>query len=128
MGLCWRRFFHPDPEHVKSRNEIRDRYFNQMKALLKMDVINSSFAIEGGEIESNGAGVAMLVDSFTLNRNPSLDKKAIEGMLYQTLGIQKVIWLPEGVAEDPRPGNSRVYKDIYGSGVGGHIDEFCKIC
>jgi agmatine deiminase len=119
-------FLHPDPDHIKFINDVRGRYFSQMKSLLQMDVITSALAIEGGEIESNGAGVAMLVDSFTLRRNPLYGKAEMDSMLYQALGIRKLIWLSEGVAEDPVPGHSRIYSDIYGSGVGGHIDEFAR--
>lgn len=119
-------FLNPDPGHVKFIDDVRGRYFSQMKSLLQMDVITNPLAIEGGEIESNGAGVAMLVDSFTLRRNPSFNKTQMNSMLHQAMGIRKLIWLSEGVAEDPVPGRSRIHGDIYGNGVGGHIDEFAR--
>jgi agmatine deiminase len=119
-------FLHPDPGHLKFIDDVRGRYFSQMKSLLQVDVITNALAIEGGEIESNGAGVAMLVDSFTLRRNPSFSKAQMDSMLHQAMGIKKLIWLSEGVAEDPVPGRSRIYGDIYGNGVGGHIDEFAR--
>lgn len=53
-----------DTVWAKRREGIRDRYFGQMGQLLKIDVVRNPLAIEGGEIELNGEGMALLVDSF----------------------------------------------------------------
>jgi len=120
-------FYDRDTAWAKRREAIRDRYFEQMSQLLKMDVVRNSLAIEGGEIELNGNGVALLVDSFCRKRNPSFNQSQFDSLLASSLGVKKVIWLREGVAEDPGPvPRKSIVEDIYGYGVGGHIDEFAR--
>ena len=120
-------FKNPDTAWVKTRDLIRDRYFNQVSKLLAFDVHSIQHTIEGGEIELNGKGVALLVDSFNLSRNPRLSKKQQDSLLHVSLGVKKTVWLREGVAEDPGPGTkARITDNIYGYGVGGHVDEFAR--
>lgn len=120
-------FENPDTVWTKERDYIRDRYFDQMSKLLKMNVKSVPLAIEGGEIEMNGKGTAIMVDSFNVSRNPGLTKEQLQSLLEQNLGVKKLIWLREGVAEDPGVGRkARIADNIYGYGVGGHIDEFCR--
>lgn len=120
-------FVNPDTAWVRERETIRDRYFEQLSQLLGMSIVKSPLAIEGGEIELNGAGVAMLVDSFSRRRNPVFSTKQYDSLLAASLGVTKVIWLSEGVAEDPPPFPPKsIAGNIYGYGVGGHIDEFAR--
>lgn len=51
---------------------------------------------EGGGVEFDGEGTLLLTDSCWVNdnRNPGLDRAAIEAELSALLGIDKVIWLP----------------------------------
>lgn len=120
-------FLNPDTAWVKRRDQIRDRYFNQVSKLLGMEVQSIQQTIEGGEIELNGKGTALLVDSFNLQRNPRLTKKQQESLLRHSMGVRKIVWLREGVAEDPGPGvKARISGNIYGYGVGGHVDEFAR--
>lgn len=120
-------FINPDTVWAKRREFIRDRYFTQMSELLGMEVQTVPITIEGGEIELNGRGTALLVDSFTLSRNPGLSKKQQESLLHLSLGVKKAIWLREGIAEDPGAGNkAKIIDNIYGYGVGGHVDEFAR--
>lgn len=116
-----------DTAWARRRETIRDRYFNQMSRLLEMDVVKSPLAIEGGEIELNGKGVALLVDSFCRKRNPLFNQSQFDSLLAVSLGVRKIIWLREGVAEDPGPvPRKSIVEDIYGYGVGGHVDEFAR--
>lgn len=120
-------FINTDTVWAKRREFIRDRYFSQMSRLLKMEVQASPLTIEGGEIELNGKGTALLVDSFNLPRNPYINKNQQDSLLRATLGIKKTIWLREGVAEDPGAGTkANITGNIYGYGVGGHVDEFAR--
>lgn len=120
-------FLNPDTAWARQRDLIRDRYFKQVGKLLEMEVTSFPITIEGGEIELNGKGTALLVDSFNLQRNPRLSKAEQDSLLRLSLGVTKTIWLREGVAEDPGPGTkSRIVDDIYGYGVGGHVDEFAR--
>lgn len=120
-------FINPDTGWVRRRDLVRDRYFTQMSKLLQTEVQQAALTIEGGEIELNGKGVALLVDSFNVPRNPGLGKKLLERQLQESLGVTKAIWLQEGVAEDPGAGiAAKITKNIYGYGVGGHVDEFAR--
>jgi agmatine deiminase len=65
--------------------------------------------------------------TFRVSRNPGSSKIQLENLLYQSLGVKKAIWLREGVAEDAGPGyKSKISDNVYGYGVGGHIDEFAR--
>jgi agmatine deiminase len=120
-------FIKPDTTWAKRRNFIRDKYFAQVSILLGMEVKSIPLTLEGGEIELNGKGTALMVDSFNLVRNPHLTKKQIESLLYSSLGVKKTIWLKEGVAEDPGvERKSKIIDNVYGNGVGGHVDEFAR--
>jgi agmatine deiminase len=81
--------------------------------------------MEGGAFEVNGKGTILLVEAVTVARNRHLTKKEIEEDILQTLGQDKVIWLKEGLAEDPHQ-VKRMIGNYFGFGTGGHIDEFCR--
>jgi agmatine deiminase len=97
-----------------------------MSQLLGIGILKNPLAIEGGEIELNGKGVALIADSFTRRRNPFISDKTFDSLLHISLGVTKLIRLREGLAEDPAPGKSRLHGDLYGTGVGGHVDEFAR--
>ena len=53
--------------------------------------------LEGGSIESNGAGMLLTNQCLlTSTRNPGLVKSQIESELRQHLGIQQILWLNKG--------------------------------
>ena len=58
----------------------------------------SELVLEGGSIESNGAGTLLTTTSCLLHkqRNPCLDKTQIESWLYAELGVQQILWLEHG--------------------------------
>ena len=51
---------------------------------------------EGGGLEVDGAGTAMITESCIINpnRNPGIDKAECERRLKKILGLQNIIWLP----------------------------------
>ncbi len=72
--------------------------------------------LEGGAIDSNGAGTLLtteecLMDENVQVRNPGFTKKDYEEMFNQYLGITNVIWLGKGIAGD----------DTHG-----HVDDLCR--
>jgi agmatine deiminase len=72
--------------------------------------------LEGGAIDSNGAGTLLtteecLMDENIQVRNPGFTKKDYEEMFNQYLGITNVIWLGKGIAGD----------DTHG-----HVDDLCR--
>jgi len=63
--------------------------------------------LEGGSIDVNGDGVLMTTESVLLNqnRNPELSKEEVEHRLMEYLGVEKIIWLKEGLAGDDTDGH-----------------------
>lgn len=63
--------------------------------------------LEGGSIDTNGEGVLLTTESVLLNdnRNPQMSKREIEERLKHYLGMEKVIWLKDGLAGDDTDGH-----------------------
>jgi agmatine deiminase len=73
--------------------------------------------LEGGAIESNGAGQVLTTEVVLLNpsRNGEIGKQQIEARLVAGLGIDQVLWLQDGLVGDDTDGHIdnlvRFYKD-----------------
>jgi agmatine deiminase len=61
-------------------------------------LLEEDFILEGGSIESDGAGTILTTTECLLNpnRNPSFSKIQIEEKLKTTLGVKRVLWLEHG--------------------------------
>lgn len=61
-----------------------------------------SFILEGGSIHTDGDGTAIVTKACLLSksRNPDLTQKEIEDTLKTYLGVEKVLWLPNGIYLD----------------------------
>ncbi|NJL52056.1 MAG: agmatine deiminase family protein [Hydrococcus sp. SU_1_0] len=59
-------------------------------------IVNTELILEGGGIEVDGKGTAIITESCVLNenRNPSMTKSDCEAILQPLLGLRKIIWLP----------------------------------
>ena len=71
----------------------------KLKGLLKQYKHESiNFVLEGGSIDSNGAGIILTTSQCLLEkkRNPHLNKASIQKVLVDTLGAKKVLWLNNG--------------------------------
>tara|TARA_R100001244_G_scaffold123949_6_gene93723 strand:- start:7233 stop:8408 length:1176 start_codon:yes stop_codon:yes gene_type:complete len=70
------------------------------------------FVLEGGSIHVDGEGTLITTEECLLNRNrnPHLNREAIETLLAEHLAIDTVIWLPDGLFNDE---------------TDGHVDNFC---
>jgi agmatine deiminase len=72
--------------------------------------------LEGGSIDVNGNGTVITTEECLLHpdiqvRNPEFTREDYEGMLRQYLGVEKVVWLGNGIAGD----------DTHG-----HVDDICR--
>ncbi|HVO92083.1 MAG TPA: agmatine deiminase family protein [Terriglobales bacterium] len=76
-------------------------------ARLEVPVFDQSFVLEGGSIEVNGAGTCLTTEQCLLNqnRNPNLNRREIESLLKDSLGVNQVIWLGEGIVGDDTDGH-----------------------
>ncbi len=90
-------------EELKKDNLIPAR----LEHLLRLTRFEPGIVLEGGSIEVNGAGVVMTTEQCLLNpnRNPKLDRVQIEQYLRGFLGVEKVLWLGEGIAGDDTDGH-----------------------
>lgn len=93
----WGKYPHENDRHVA--RFVLER--------LGMQRIAAPFVLEGGSIHVDGEGTVLTTEQCLLhrNRNPELDKNAIERLLLDYLGAQQVIWLPQGIADDDTDGH-----------------------
>ena len=68
-------------------------FVNQLSGVRR---IQTDLVLEGGGIEVDGHGTAIITESCVLNenRNPSVSKSQCEQELKRLLGLEKIIWLP----------------------------------
>jgi agmatine deiminase len=74
---------------------------------LGLPLFRSNVVMEGGAVDFNGAGCVLTTESVLLNpnRNPGLGKRAIERILREWYGQEKVLWLGEGIEGDDTDGH-----------------------
>ena len=79
----------------------------RLAGVLNVPYFEPGVVMEGGSIEVNGAGVVMTTEQCLLNpnRNPHLDRLGIEQYLKGYLGVEKVLWLGEGIVGDDTDGH-----------------------
>lgn len=79
----------------------------RVTSLLKVPAIQSPVVFEGGAIECDGEGTMLTTEQCLLNknRNPTLDKRAIEGEFANCFGAKKVIWIKQGLKNDHTDGH-----------------------
>lgn len=72
--------------------------------------------LEGGAIESDGAGTLLTTSECLLspNRNPHLNRAEIEGQLAEQFGLERVLWLESGF--------------LAGDDTDSHIDTLARFC
>lgn len=90
-----------------------DKIASKICSMEEVDMYKpENFVLEGGSITVDGEGTLVVTEQCLLSpgRNPHLTKEQIEENLKQYLGVEKVIWLKEGM--DPDETN-------------GHVDDVC---
>lgn len=72
--------------------------------------------LEGGGIESDGAGTLLTTSEclHNANRNPHLGREAIEAQLMELFGLQRVLWLENGY--------------LAGDDTDSHVDTLARLC
>ena len=65
------------------------------------------FILEGGSIHTDGEGTLLTSEECLLNsnRNPHLSREQIEANLRDYLGVQKIVWLGNGLQDDETDGH-----------------------
>ena len=74
----------------------------RLAQLLGMRVYDAPLVAEGGGLTFDGEGTVITTESVLLNpnRNPGVTREQVEEVLGSYLGIEKVIWLQDGLVED----------------------------
>ncbi|MGI4812396.1 MAG: agmatine deiminase family protein [Janthinobacterium lividum] len=88
-------------------------------ARARAEPIRSVLTLEGGGIEVDGEGTAILCESCIVNRNrnPERNRDECEAILKQTLGLEKIIWLPGIAGRDITDGHVDGYARFAGPGT-----------
>jgi len=91
----------------------------RVAAHTRTPLLNTRLVLEGGGIEVDGEGSAIITESCVLNpnRNPGVSKAACEAELKRLLGLQKIIWLPGIAGRDITDGHTDFYARFAGPGV-----------
>lgn len=106
----WGGKFPADQDNLLTRNLAAQGRFGSVP-VREVDLV-----LEGGSIESDGAGTVLTTRQclLTPTRNPSLSQEAIEQQLREHLGAARVLWLEHGQLE--------------GDDTDGHIDTLARFC
>lgn len=84
-----------------------------------LNSVSIPWILEGGSIEVDGEGTCLTSRQCLLNpnRNPEMGVLEIEKALKQTYGVQKVIWLNEGLMNDHTDGHIDTMARFAGPGL-----------
>lgn len=90
-------------EKLKKDDSIPAR----LEQVLTVPRFEPGIVMEGGSIEVNGAGCVLTTEQCLLNpnRNPQLSRAEIEKYLKDYLGVEKILWLGEGIVGDDTDGH-----------------------
>jgi agmatine deiminase len=94
--------------------QLDDQIPKRVTELLRLpdwmpEVNGQRVVLEGGSIDTNGAGVLLTTEecllSETQQRNPGLGRSDLERVFHDFLGIEQVLWLNRGIAGDDTHGH-----------------------
>ena len=75
----------------------------------KPEIAGKRLVLEGGSIDTNGAGVLLTTEECLLSeiqqRNPGVSREQLEAAFAEHLGIEQVVWLHRGCAGDDTHGH-----------------------
>lgn len=79
----------------------------RMAEIFEAPVLEGGMILEGGSIDTNGAGTLLTTRACLLhpNRNTGHAQADIEGRIKRFLGVEKVLWLGQGIEGDDTDGH-----------------------
>ncbi len=92
--------------------DLDDMVARKVAEMERVDRYKAPIVLEGGSIHVDGQGTFLTTKECLLNenRNPDMNKEALEGVLADYLNVSKFIWLNRG---------------IYNDETNGHVDNIC---
>ena len=86
---------------------LDDAVPHRVGELLEVPVLEPDMVLEGGSVDGDGEGTVLTTESCLLNpnRNPALDRTAIEQRLRDWLGARTILWLGDGIVGDDTDGH-----------------------
>jgi len=87
--------------------DLDDAVPQHVARLRQLPLFSPGIVMEGGALDVNGRGTLLTTKSCLLNpnRNPQLTQADIERYLCDYLGVQKIIWLGDGIVGDDTDGH-----------------------
>ncbi len=87
--------------------DLDNRIPARVARALGMRRFSTRMVLEGGSIDVNGRGLLITTEACLLNpnRNPRLSREQIERHLFDFLGVDRVLWLGDGIAGDDTDGH-----------------------
>src|SRR5690606_19051544 len=84
-----------------------DRAAEQILRHENIPFTRHEFILEGGSLDVSGDGVLLTTEQCLLNqgRNALLTREQIEAKLRETLGVERIVWLPGGIEGDDTDGH-----------------------
>lgn len=84
-----------------------DEVARAIARVFRFRVFEHSIILEGGSIDVNGRGTCLTTEQCLLNpnRNPHLTQRDIEQVLKDSLAVDRVVWLGEGILGDDTDGH-----------------------
>ncbi|MES2153727.1 MAG: agmatine deiminase family protein [bacterium] len=92
----------------KYKSLLKDRkVIGQLEGALRAPLASVDIVLEGGSVDVDGQGTVLTTKQCLLNknRNPDMAQGEIERHLEEYLGIQKVLWLGDGIEGDDTDGH-----------------------
>lgn len=87
--------------------DLDDAIPPKMAEVLGVRCIEGGMILEGGSIDVNGEGLLLTTEQCLLNpnRNPHLSRGEIEARLCEVFGVERVLWLKDGIVGDDTDGH-----------------------
>ena len=107
---------YPHQADTEFSQNLYQRCLSRIKPLAISRMQTLEMVLEGGSIDSDGAGTVLTTRNCLLNpnRNPKLNQQQIESLLLAKLGIKRIHWLSNG--------------SIEGDDTDAHIDTLARFC
>ncbi|NJK34022.1 MAG: agmatine deiminase family protein [Oscillatoriales cyanobacterium SM2_2_1] len=86
---------------------VSERVTNFLQEDQGIETFRHPWVLEGGAIEVDGMGTCLTTRQCLLNpnRNPAMGEGAIATGLMETLGVEKILWLDQGLKNDHTDGH-----------------------